>query len=187
MRAWSRWALDAGLVLAAVVALVILGGRGQQDGVENQIRDAPGGLDELRVDVAGAVASPGVVTVAPGSRVSDAIALAGGPTAETDAAALNLARRVIDEDHIVVPRAGERHTALLDLNAAITQQLEALPGIGRVTADAIIAARQRAPFRSSDDLVTRGITSQRVYEQIRDLVTVETGARQATGATEASR
>lgn len=171
MRAWSRWAIDAALVLAAIAALVVLAPRGEPKGIEIQRRDAPGGLDEVRVEVAGAVVRPGVVTVAPGDRVADALALAGGPTAEADFAALNLARRVTDEERVVVPRLGERRSALLDLNRATAQQLEALPGIGRVTADAILAARERQPFASSDELVTRGLLSPRVYEQVRDQVT----------------
>lgn len=171
MRAWSRWGIDAVLVLAALVALVVLTQRGQPEGVEIERREAPDGLDEVRVEVAGAVARPGVVTVAPGSRVADALALAGGATAEADTGALNLARRVMDEERLLVPRLGERRTALLDLNRATAPQLEALPGIGRVTAEAILAARERQPFASSDDLVARGLTSARVYEQVRDLVT----------------
>ena len=171
MRAWSRWGIDAALAFAAVVALTVLTQRGQPEGLSVERREAPGGLDEVRVEVAGAVARPGVVTVAPGSRVGDAVALAGGATAEADTAALNLARRVTDEEQLIVPRIGERRTALIDLNRATVPQLEALPGIGRVTAEAIVAARERQPFASSDDLVTRGLTSARVYEQLRDLVT----------------
>ena len=76
-----------------------------------------------------------------------------------------------DEERLVVPRLGERRAALLDLNRATAAQLEALPGIGRVTADAILAARERQPFASSDELVARGLTSARAYEQLRDLVT----------------
>lgn len=171
MRAWSRWGIDAALVLAVVAALVVLAQRGTPAGIEIERRDAPGGLDEVRVEIAGAVAHPGVVTVAPGSRVADALSLAGGPTAEADTAALNLARRVTDEERILVPRAGERRVALLDLNRATAPQLEALPGIGRVTAEAILAARERQPFASSDDLLVRGLTSARVYEQVRDLIT----------------
>jgi competence protein ComEA len=171
MRAWSRWGIDVALVVAAVLALVVLTQRAQPGGIEIERREAPGGLDEVRVEVAGAVARPGVVTVAPGSRVGDAIALAGGATAEADTGALNLARRVTDEERLVVPRQGERRTALLDLNRASAPQLEALPGIGRVTAEAILAARERQPFASSDELLTRGLTSARVYEQVRDLVT----------------
>jgi competence protein ComEA len=172
MRAWPRWSIDAALIVAALVALAVLGGRPSHPGVAVQLRDAAPGLDELRVDVAGAVAHPGVVTVAPGSRVVDAIGLAGGPTAEADTTALNLARRIVDQDHVVVPERTERTSTLLDINVAGAAQLEALPGIGKVTAAAILDSRARdGAYTSTDDLVVRGVITARVYAGLRDLVT----------------
>ncbi len=173
MHGWSRWLLDAALVVAALAALVVLGTRPSSPGVEVERREAPGTLDTLRVDVAGAVLRPGVVTVEPGARVADALALAGGPSPEADTAALNLSRRLVDEDHVVVPRVGDRRPTALDLNTASAAQLEALPGVGKVTASAILDSRARdGVFASTDDLVTRGLTTPRVYAQFRDLVTV---------------
>ncbi|RLT27468.1 MAG: hypothetical protein DWI48_03445 [Chloroflexi bacterium] len=167
-----RWLLDAALVALALIALIVLTTRDRSPGIEVEHLDALGGLDELRVDIAGAVARPGVVTVAPGARVTDALTLAGGPTSEADTAPLNLSRRLVDEDHIVVPRVGDRRPALLNLNTATSAQLEALPAIGKVTADAILASRTRdGLFMSTDDLVARGLLPVRSYEQVRDLVT----------------
>ena len=170
LTAATRWNLL--LAILAAVALIVLATRGGEDrGIEIEARDPAPGIDELRVDVAGAVVRPGVIIVAPGERVADALARAGGPTAEADTAAVNLARRLVDEDHIVVPRRGER-SALLDLNAATARQLEALPGIGPVLAAAVLASRSRAAFTSTDELVERGLISPRVYEAIRNLVAV---------------
>lgn len=166
-----RRLLDYALPLLTLPALLIVVLRsGASPGVEIEIRDPPAGVDEIRVDVAGAVARPGVVVARPGQRVGDVIALAGGVTADADPAALNLARRVVDEERIEVPRVGESTGALLDLNVATAKELEALPGIGPVTAGRIIDARAERPFASSDDLLARGLLSARVYERVRDLV-----------------
>lgn len=169
--------LQAALVIASVVALGILAAREPATpGVEVERRAPAPGIDEIRVDVGGAVRTPGVITARPGERVTDAIARAGGPTAEADLDAINLARRVADQDQVIVPRRGQG-ARLLDLNRASQQQLEALPGIGPARATAILAARAQAPFRSSDDLLDRGLVSAAVYAQIRDLVAVGVGDR----------
>ncbi len=171
----ARTALNAALAAAALVAFLVLVGRVEESpGIEVERRDPPGQVDTLRVHVSGAVIAPGVVTLAPGDRVIDAIEAAGGPSADAAPDLVNLARRVVDGEQIGVPRAGEPATTLIDLNTASAADLEALPGIGAARSRAIIAARQAQPFISSDDLVARGILPADVYEAIRDRVT--TGA-----------
>ena len=165
--------LQAGLVLASVVALgVLLAREPAARGIEVERRAPAPGVDEIRVHVGGEVRSPGVIVAQPGERVSDAIGRAGGATSEADTAAINLARRVQDEDRIVVPKVGAGASRLLDLNRATQTQLEALPGIGAVRAAAILAARAQAPFRSTDELLDRGLVSASVYAQVRNLVAV---------------
>ncbi len=120
----DRRALNVALLVAALAALAIILVRGgDARGVEVLHLEPRPGVDEIRVDVSGAVLSPSVVTVQPGDRVIDAIALAGGLAPDADTAALNLARRVVDEDRVAVPRLGEA-TRLLDLNTATTAELE---------------------------------------------------------------
>ena len=170
--------LQAALVLVSLVALgVLLSRQPVPLGVEVERRAPVPGIDEIRVHVGGEVRTPGVVIAQPGERVSDAIARAGGVTPEADVAAINLARRVQDEDRIVVPKIGTGASRLLDLNRATQAQLEALPGIGAVRAAAILADRTRTPFRSTDELLDRGLVSASVYAQVRDLVTVSAGER----------
>src|SRR5436305_190937 len=96
----------------------------------------------LVVDVAGAVRVPGLHRLAPGTRVADAVAAAGGATAKADLALVNLAAPVADGEQIVVPvrgsggatAAGGSASAPLDLNSATPEQLDGLPGIGPATA-----------------------------------------------------
>jgi competence protein ComEA len=143
----------------------------------------------LVVEVAGAVAHPGVYSLPVGSRVADAIAAAGGYSPDVDPrqaeAQLNLAAKLVDAELIRVPRRGDgfaagpsssggaRATAgLLNLNTATAEQLDTLPGIGPVTAQKIIDSRAQQPFRKVDDLVTRKIVSASTLAKLRSLVTV---------------
>ncbi len=148
----------------------------------------------LVVDVQGAVLRPGVLQLAPGARVGDAIAAAGGygPRVDAERAGreLNLATELHDGDRIVVPSrddpasgvgvpasgapAGQGATAggLVDLNSATAAELDELPGVGPVTAQKIIDARAEKPFASVDELRERKIVGASTFEKLRDLVTV---------------
>lgn len=170
--------VQVALVAASLVAFGILAAREPAPaGVEVERRDPAPGIDEIRVQVGGAVRSPGVVTARPGERVADVIERAGGATAEADTAAINLARRVLDQDQVIVPKTGSGAARLLDLNRATQAQLEALPGIGTARATAILAARARAPFTSTDELLDRDLVPASVYAQIRDRIGVGVGER----------
>lgn len=169
-RVWP--VLSVTLVVLSAVAILILALRPEAGpGLLIERRLPAPGIDDLLVHVTGAVHTPGVVTLPAGARVADAIALAGGFSTEADQDAVNQARRVVDEETIRVPRSGES-PALLDLNAASAEALEALPGIGPVYAQRILDARIQRLFVTSDDLVSRGLLPARTYAELRDLVTV---------------
>lgn len=151
------------------------------------------------VSVVGLVNQPGLVTVAPQARVADAVQAAGGPLTGADTLGLNLARRVADGEQIVVGIATPAgHPVLLgssagagpaaaasdgggsagaarplDLNSATAEQLDALPGVGPVTAAAILGWRQaNGRFTSVDQLgEVDGIGPARL-EKLRPLVRV---------------
>ncbi len=138
----------------------------------------------LLVHVAGAVRAPGVYELPAGSRIFDALQIAGGATAEGQPDRLNLAAPVIDgmqvrvpvEGEVVLaPASGDAPTASgpIDLNTATMTQLELLPGIGPATATSIVAYREEVGrFNSVSDLLgVRGIGEAKL-DAIRDLVTV---------------
>lgn len=137
------------------------------------------------VSVVGLVHTPGLVTLAPGSRIADALHAAGDPLEGADTVGLNLARQVADGEQIVVgiaarpglppalgssvssgsPQAGPpgvstpaattsgQPGAPVDLNTATVEQLDALPGVGPVTAAAIVAWREaHGSFSGVDQL-----------------------------------
>lgn len=124
---------------------------------------------ELVVSVVGLVQRAGLVRLAPGARVADAIGAAGGPLAGADLTGINLAQRLSDGDQIRVGAAGDAPPPTgsatvsgggdrpvapgatgpgaaagtpVDLNIATEADLDALPGVGPVTAKAIIAWRE---------------------------------------------
>ncbi|MEO8639471.1 MAG: SLBB domain-containing protein, partial [Chloroflexota bacterium] len=113
----------------------------------------------LVVDVEGAVLRPGIIELPTGSRVADAIEAAGGYGPHVDLAAaaaqVNLAAVLRDGQQIVVPLVGASTAGgsgnggpggLVDLNSASPEELDALPGIGPVTVEKIVAARAEQPF-----------------------------------------
>jgi len=145
---------------------------------------------QLVVQAAGAVAAPGVYTLAATARVNDLIAAAGGLAPDADPDQVALAAPLTDGERIYVPRAGEAPPPSVgspsgspttgstgrgpvDLNHASAADLESLPGIGPSLAQAIIDHReQHGPFRSVDDLAdVRGIGPAKM-EQVRSLVKV---------------
>ena len=133
----------------------------------------------LQVYVSGAVAQPGVYEFHDGDRVVDALAAAGGPSAEADLDSINLAIRLRDEQQVFVPartiggQAGPGAPDKLNLNTATQPQLEALPGIGTVTALKILDYRQRnGAFKGVDELTQAKLVTASTYEKIKDLVTV---------------
>ena len=132
------------------------------------------------VDVAGAVAHPGVYRLAAGSRIADALTAAGGATDEADLFALNKAAPVRDGQRIYVPRPGEIVPAgsagsdaqlKIDVNHATATELEALPGVGPTIAARIVRSRGGHPFTRIEELQTRGLVTARVFADIKDMVT----------------
>jgi competence protein ComEA len=143
---------------------------------------------DLVVDVQGAVKRPGVVLLPPGSRISDALEAAGGYARDADlnaaATSLNLAATLADGAQVYVPVIGVAGGAgssggsgasggsgLVNLNTATPEELEALPGIGPVTVQKIVAGRAEQPFATLDEMVEREIIDRGQLEDIRDLVT----------------
>lgn len=173
------------------------GGNGADDSGAN---GASSGM--VTVHVAGAVASPGLVTVPAGSRVGDAIEQAGGPRPGAQTDAVNLARVLTDGEQIRVPAEGEEVTmppadgggagsaggsgaggggvggggassGLVNLNTASAAELETLPGIGPALAGRIIDHRAAiGRFRSVDELDDVSGIGPATLQRLRPLVTV---------------
>ncbi|MHA6781228.1 helix-hairpin-helix domain-containing protein [Pseudonocardia saturnea] len=145
----------------------------------------------LVLSVSGKVARPGLIELPDGSRVADALEAAGGALPGTDLSALNLARRVVDGEQIAVgvppapdaaaaPAAGAAEepgagpsAGPVDLNTATEAQLDALPGVGPVTAQRILEWRRRnGRFARVEQLREIEGIGERRFAQLRELVVV---------------
>jgi competence protein ComEA len=173
-----------------VVLLLALGGRfllhSKAPAVPPPVRVAAPATTAPRatifVNVVGGVRRPGLYRLREGSRVATAVSRAGGATRRAQLELVNLAALVSDGEQIVVPRrgvggvvgapaGGAAAGGPVHLNSATLEQLDALPGIGPVTAEKILAYRQEhGAFGSVDELdAVPGIGPARL-EQLRDLV-----------------
>jgi competence protein ComEA len=183
--------LDRRRILAAVVilvALLALGtrllSRSQHSAVPPPARvvatTSTSSAARLYVHVVGAVRRPGLYRLKEGARVADAVARAGGLARGAQLEAVNLAAPLADGQQVVVPKRGSVAPGAgggtsappgpVHLNTATLEELDALPGIGPVTAQKILDHReQHGSFGSVDELdAVPGIGPARL-EQLREL------------------
>lgn len=142
-----------------------------------------GQASTIVIDIAGAVAAPGVYRLPAQSRVEDAIVAAGGLSDEADADRLaqivNRAAKLSDGAKLYIPKTGGTHPNLpnspnlpnlsVSVNAASQQELEALTGIGPATAKKIIAGR---PYTSLEELVAKKAMGQSLFDKLRNQLTL---------------
>ena len=162
----------------------------------------PSGEDLIKVDVSGAVKEPRVCELVKGSRVEDALKQSGGLSDEADrewvSKNLNLAAKLSDGEKLYIPKRGEvvgaavsgslaelgqssavgssvvesKISGRVNINTASRSELESLPGIGPVKAQAIIAYRSNNPFDSIEEVMeVKGIGAG-IFEKIKDRIVV---------------
>ncbi|MEI2810767.1 MAG: helix-hairpin-helix domain-containing protein [Nocardioides sp.] len=138
------------------------------------------------VDVAGKVRRPGIAVLPKGARVVDALEAAGGARRGVDLTSLNLARVLVDGEQILVGMSGAPGVAaesavsevpgsgaLVNLNTADQAALEELPGVGPVTAAAIISWREaHQGFGAVEELVEVDGVGEATLARLAPLVTL---------------
>lgn len=204
--AWFWWQVSAGRPEVLPLTEATPSGSTASSAPAAQSTDAvgaahsePGHAAPAVLHVAGAVVRPGIVKLAPGSRINDAIAAAGGVTPAADPDRLNLAAVVVDGQKIYVPRQGEPLPAgsagatsgegggsaaggtaspslagKTNLNLAGLDELGALPKVGPVLAQRILDWRkEHGPFTSVEELDAVDGVGPKMLETLLPLVSVE--------------
>ena len=212
LREWIVWFGPGRLAATALAVIAVVAGgtwllKGSPGRAEDQLPfaatstsvvhapiDTAAGLSTTTIAtstvvyVAGAVARPGVYTLATAARVTDAVTAAGGAVADANLDVVNLAAVVTDGERIYVPKVGETVPVVVgdapvvgnttpagpvNINSATLDQLDVLPGVGPTTAAAIVAHReQHGPFQTVEQLGdVRGIGPAKL-DALRGLVIV---------------
>ncbi len=138
----------------------------------------------LAVYVCGAVEHPGVYELAEGSRIYEAVAMAGGMTADASPTAVNQAKLLTDGEMIeilTVDEAKEQHITQeaesdgrVNINTADAEELKTLPGIGDAKADSILAYReQHGAFAAIEDIKNIEGIKDGVFAKLEDCIKVE--------------
>jgi len=147
----------------------------------------------ITVFVSGEVNNPGVVTIESEKRLSDVVEILGGTTENADLNKVNLAMKLEDESHYIIPKIGEsveiysddmpinsneiiedEKSNLVNINKATIQELDTLPGIGEATANKIINYRdENGDFKSIDEIKNVNGIGDKKYEELKSLISIE--------------
>ena len=151
---------------------------------------------KISIYISGAVNSPGVVEVKNNDRLMEGVKLCGGLTDEADTNRINLAMRVKDEGHYIIPKEGEEivvnnlnenvennndgnnsdegENKKININSASKEELDSLPGVGEVTAQKILDYREEnKEFKSIDEIKNvRGIGDNK-FNDLKDYICIQ--------------
>ena len=152
------------------------------EGEISKTQSAQSNTSEIVIHVAGAVNAPGLVRLKSDGepRVADAIEAAGGATADADLDSLNLARVIADGEKITVPDKTAQTSGtsagssdIININTASAEQLQTLPGIGKVMADNIVDYRTtHGGFSTVEEIKEVDRIGDKLFEKIKDKITV---------------
>ena len=179
-------AMALGLIVAAMLVGAGLGATGDAPSVESTpstLAAVSSDAESFPVYVSGWVTMPGVVHMSEGAIVADAVAAAGGALEGALLDEINLARPLVEGDHVQIPGpgdsiagptgGGERGDGLISLNQADVSTLEDLPGVGPVLAERIVAHREaNGPFETVEDLLELPGIGEAKLAAMRDSIAV---------------
>lgn len=172
--------------------------KGKEIGEEMEIEETneDENIDEepeyIMVHISGQVFNPGLIELKNGSRVIDAVNSAGGLKEEADLDRINLAKKLVDEQKIYIPKIGEEIDIVeeedgssestqensgdssnkININTGTKEELMSLPGIGEVLAERIIEYRESNSFKSIEDIKNVSGIGDKKFESIEDMIIV---------------
>lgn len=147
----------------------------------------------ITVFISGEVKKPGVVTIDAEKRLSDAVDELGGTTENADLNKINLATKLKDESHYIIPKIGDNlenynnetlendiannsdnKNNLININTASIQELDTLPGVGEATANKIVNYREeKGKFNSIEEIKNVNGIGDKKYEELKTLISIE--------------
>lgn len=145
---------------------------------------------EITVYISGEVVNPGIVSINKEKRLYDAVQELGGVTQDADLNKINLAIKLNDEQHYIIPKIGENievenevevlgetksdENKKININVADIQELDDLPGVGEATANKIVKYREENNrFNSIEEIKNVNGIGDKKYEDIKNLICVE--------------
>lgn len=142
---------------------------------------------KMYAEISGAVVKPGVYELTSETRLNDLLKLAHGLSDQADknyfSVNFNLAHYIQDQEKVYIPSTSEINQGLyasgfptntadetgkININTASVEELDPLPGIGKITAQKIIDNR---PYQTIDELLTKKVVKQNVFDTIKDQIT----------------
>jgi competence protein ComEA len=154
--------------------------------------------DKVTIYISGEVKNPGVVELKYDDRLGDGVDLCGGLTEDANLNGINLAMKIKDEGHYIIPKVGEetKDTVVNDneyrnenntlnepesnndnkinINTADLSELDSLPGFGQVTAQKIIEYRQEhTKFNSIEELMNIKGIGEKKFNNVKDYIYVQ--------------
>lgn len=154
--------------------------------------------DKVTIYISGEVKNPGVVELKYDDRLGDGVDLCGGLTKDANLNGINLAMKIKDEGHYIIPKVGEetKDTVVNDneyrnenntlnepesnndnkinINTADLSELDSLPGFGQVTAQKIIEYRQEhTKFNSIEELMNIKGIGEKKFNNVKDYIYVQ--------------
>lgn len=177
----------------------------EEESISNNISDEKDnqGKEQIKIEntnkktitvfISGEVKNPGVVAIDAEKRLSDAVNELGGTTENADLNKVNLAVKLKDESHYIIPKIGdnlESHNKetfenniendlnnknnLININTASIQELDALPGVGEATANKIVNYREeKGKFNSIEEIKNVNGIGDKKYEELKTLISIE--------------
>lgn len=151
---------------------------------------------KISIYISGAVNSPGVVELKSNDRLMEGVKLCNGLTEEADTNRINLAMKVKDEGHYIIPKVGEEiminesdvetenknedtssegnEKNKININSASMDELDSLPGIGEVTAQKILDYREEnKEFKSIDEIKNVKGIGENKFNDLKDYICVQ--------------
>ncbi|KKY02705.1 hypothetical protein VN21_01805 [Paraclostridium benzoelyticum] len=152
---------------------------------------------KISIYISGAVNSPGVVELKSNERLMEGVKLCDGLTDEADTNRINLAMKVKDEGHYIIPKQGEEialndsndnvennnndgnnitegDDKKININSASKEDLDSLPGVGDVTAQKILDYREEnKEFKSIDEIKNVKGIGENKFNDLKDYICIQ--------------